>query len=234
MPVAVTGTIDGPGGDCSAGRLFNLSTAGQDSVRSHDGERAMSSTNSFDGPDLTEALKKSLHQHWRMFLVEGIVLLVLGAAAIVVPPLAGIATTLFLGWLFLIGGIIGLVSTFGARQAPGFAWSLLSAVVAVIAGGVLLWNPLAGLVTLTYVLIAFFIADGVLIIGLAITHRRALSGRWEWMMVNGIIDLVLAAVIISGLPGALFWALGLLVGIDLVFGGMSLIAMALAARNAGP
>ncbi len=192
----------------------------------------MSSTNSFDGPDLTDALKKSLHHHWRMFLVEGIVLIVLGAAAIVVPPLGGIATTLFLGWLFLIGGIIGLVSTFGARQAPGFAWSLLSAVAAVIAGGVLLWNPLAGLVTLTYVLIAFFIADGVLIIGLAITHRRALSGRWEWMMVNGIIDLVLAAVIISGLPGALFWALGLLVGIDLVFGGLSLIAMALAARKA--
>jgi uncharacterized membrane protein HdeD (DUF308 family) len=167
-----------------------------------------------------------------MFLVEGIILLVLGAAAIVVPPLAGIATTIFLGWLFLIGGIVGLVSIFGARQAPGFVWALLSALVAVIAGGVLLWNPLEGLVTLTYVLIAFFIADGILTIILAITYRRALAGRWEWMMLNGIIDLVLAAVIISGLPGTLFWALGLLVGIDLVFGGASLIAMALAGRKA--
>jgi uncharacterized membrane protein HdeD (DUF308 family) len=192
----------------------------------------MSSTNTSDGPDLTEVLKKSAHEHWRMFLMEGIVLLVLGAAAIMLPPLAGIATTIVLGWLFLAGGIIGLVSTFGARQAPGFAWALLSAVVAVIAGGVLLWNPVEGLVTLTYVLIAFFIVDGILIIALAISHRRALSGRWEWMMVNGIIDLVLAAVIISGLPGALLWALGLLVGIDLVFGGASLIAMALAARKA--
>jgi len=194
----------------------------------------MSLTNPPGGPDLTAALQKSAHDHWRMFLVEGIILLVLGAAAIMVPPLAGVATTIVLGWLFLVGGIVGLVSTFGARQAPGFAWSLLSALVAVIAGGVLLWNPLEGLVTLTYVLIAFFIADGVLIIALAITHRRALSGRWEWMMVNGIIDLVLAAVIISGLPGSLFWALGLLVGIDLVFGGASLIAMAQAARKASP
>jgi uncharacterized membrane protein HdeD (DUF308 family) len=158
--------------------------------------------------------------------------MVLGAAAIVVPPLAGIAATIILGWLFLIGGIAGLVSTFGARQAPGFAWSLLSALVAVIAGGVLLWNPLAGLVTLTYVLIAYFIVDGILIIILAVTHRRALSGRWEWMLINGIIDLVLAAVIISGLPGSVVWALGLLVGIDLVFGGASLIAMAMAARRA--
>jgi len=193
----------------------------------------MSSTNPSDRPDLTDALAKSLHEHWRTFLVEGIILMVLGAAAIVVPPLAGIATTIFLGWLFLIGGIIGLIATFRVREAPGFAWSLLSALVAVIAGGVLLWNPLAGLVTLTYVLIAFFIADGVLIIILAITHRRALSGRWEWMLVNGIIDLVLAGVIISGLPGALFWALGLLVGIDLLFGGASLIAMALEARKPG-
>jgi len=88
------------------------------------------------------------------------------------------------------------------------------------------------LVTLTYVLIAYFIVDGILIIILAITHRRALSGRWEWMLLNGIIDLVLAAVIISGLPGSVVWALGLLVGIDLVFGGASLIAMAMAARRA--
>jgi uncharacterized membrane protein HdeD (DUF308 family) len=82
------------------------------------------------------------------------------------------------------------------------------------------------------VLIAYFIVDGVLSIILAITHRRALSGRWEWMLINGIIDLVLAAVIISGLPGSVVWALGLLVGIDLVFGGASLIAMAMAARRA--
>jgi uncharacterized membrane protein HdeD (DUF308 family) len=192
----------------------------------------MSSTQPSGNFDLTAALTKSAHDHWRMFLIEGIILLVLGAAAILVPPLAGIATAIVLGWLFLVGGIVGLVATFGARQAPGFIWSLLSAVVAVVAGGVLLWNPLAGLVTLTYVLIAYFIADGILIIVLAVTHRRALSGRWEWMLFNGIIDLVLAAIIIAGLPGTLLWALGLLVGIDLVFGGASLIAMALAARRA--
>jgi uncharacterized membrane protein HdeD (DUF308 family) len=194
----------------------------------------MSLTNPSGGLGLNETLKKSAHDHWRMFLLEGIILLVLGTAAIVLPPLAGVATTIVLGWLFLIGGIVGLISTFGARQAPGFAWSLLSALVAVIAGGVLLWNPVQGLITLTYVLIAYFIVDGVLIIALAISHRRALSGRWEWMLINGIIDLVLAAVIISGLPGSLLWALGLLVGIDLVFGGWSLIVMALAARKANP
>jgi len=191
----------------------------------------MSSTQPLGNPDLAAALTKSLHQHWRLFVVEGIILVVLGLAAIIVPPIAGLAATVFLGWLFLIAGIVGLVATLRARQAPGFGWSLFSALVAVIAGGVLLWNPLAGLVTLTYVLIAYFIVDGILIIVLAIAHRRELSGRWEWMMVNGIIDLALAAIILSGLPGSFAWALGLLVGIDLVFGGASLIAMGLAARK---
>lgn len=106
------------------------------------------------------------------------------------------------------------------------------AIVAVIAGGVLLWNPLRGLNTLTYVLTAFFVADGILVILLAIAHRRELSGKWEWMMVNGTIDLILAGIVIFGFPGALVWAFGLLVGIDMIFAGASLIAVALEARKA--
>ena len=187
-----------------------------------------------DGADLIAGLNKSLHQHWRVYLVEGIILLLLGVAAIVVPPLAGIGITILLGWLFLIGGVAGLVATFGARHAPGVWWSLLSALVALVAGLSLLWNPLAGLVTLTYVLIAYFVFDGVLSIVHAIEHRREQSGRWEWMLLSGVIDLVLASTILSGLPGAFAWALGLLVGIDLIFSGSSLIAMSIAARHAEP
>jgi uncharacterized membrane protein HdeD (DUF308 family) len=182
---------------------------------------------------LAAAFKKSLGEHWRLFLAEGVVLVALGLAAIVIPPIAGLATTIIIGWLFLIGGAVGLVATFGAHQAPGFGWSLFSAIAALLAGIVLLWNPWQGLATLTYVLVAFFLIDGILIIVLALQHRRELTGRWEWMMIGGIMDLVLALIIISGLPGTLAWALGLLVGIDLVWGGMSLIAMALAARSAG-
>jgi uncharacterized membrane protein HdeD (DUF308 family) len=177
-------------------------------------------------------MTRSIHDHWGLFLTEGIILSLLGLAAIILPPVAGLVATVLLGWLFLIAGIVGLVATLRARQAPGFGWSLLSALVAVIAGGALLWNPLQGLVTLTFVLTAFFVVDGILIIALAIAHRRELSGKWEWMMLNGVVDLVLAAIIISGLPGTITWALGLLVGIDMMFGGASLIAMALEARKA--
>ena len=164
----------------------------------------MSPSQSSANSNVSAALTKSMHDHWGLYLGEGIVLILLGLAAIVFPFIAGIVATVFLGWLFLIAGIVGLVSTLRGRQAPGFGWSLLSALVALVAGTVLLWNPLqslvtlpSGLVILTYVLIAYFIADGILMIILAIAHRRELSGKWEWILVNGAIDLILAGIIIS-------------------------------------
>lgn len=191
----------------------------------------MSPPNPADVDKVSAAITKSIHDHWKLFLAEGILLGLLGLVAIIVPPLAGLAATIFLGWVFVVAGFAGLLFTLRARQAPGFGWALLSALVAIVAGGILLWNPLEGLVTLTIVLTAFFIADGVVTIIYAIAHRRELSGRWEWMMVNGVLDLLLAGIILSGLPLTLGWALGLLLGIDLLFGGASLIAMALKARS---
>jgi uncharacterized membrane protein HdeD (DUF308 family) len=186
---------------------------------------------SLNQPDLAAAFRRSLHDHWRAFLIEGVILVILGLAAIALPPIAGLAVTVVLGWLFLFGGVVGLIATFYQKNAPGFWWALISAAIAVVAGGILLANPLAGVATLTYVLIAFFMVDGVIIIVMAFEHRRELSGRWEWMMLGGVMDLILAAIIIAGLPGTLAWALGLLVGIDLLFGGFSLIAMAMSARH---
>jgi uncharacterized membrane protein HdeD (DUF308 family) len=184
-----------------------------------------------DANQLQRALAQSVREHWVLFLIEGIVLVMLGILAIVVPPLATIAFTLFLGWLFLISGIVGLFTTFWARQAPGFWWSLFSAVLAIAAGIVLLAWPVSGAVSLTLLLIVFFTIEGVLSIMYALEHKKELSGRWGWMLVSGIIDLVLAAIILIGLPGTAVWALGLLVGINMLFGGSALIAMALHART---
>jgi uncharacterized membrane protein HdeD (DUF308 family) len=184
-----------------------------------------------DANQLQRALAQSVREHWVLFLIEGIVLVVLGILAIVVPPLATIAFTLFLGWLFLISGVVGLFTTFWARQAPGFWWSLFSAVLAIAAGIVLLAWPVSGAVSLTLLLIVFFTIEGVLSIMYALEHKKELSGRWGWMLVSGIIDLVLAAIILIGLPGTAVWALGLLVGINMLFGGSALIAIALHART---
>jgi uncharacterized membrane protein HdeD (DUF308 family) len=166
------------------------------------------------------------------FLIEGIVLVILGLAAILLPQFASIAVALVLGWLFLIGGMIGLWTTIMARGMPGFWWSLASAIVTIAAGAFLAASPATGTVWLTLILTAFLIADGLLMILFGIEHRRQLSQRWQWFIVNGVIDLLLAAIIIAGLPGTAVWVLGLIIGIDLLFGGMSLISFALAARAA--
>jgi len=184
--------------------------------------------------DIQRAVARSLHEHWVFYLVEGVVLLVLGATAIVLPPLATLAATTLLGWLLLVSGVVGLVTTFWMRQAPGFWWSLISAVLGVAVGVLLLAMPASGALSLTIVLVAFFIIEGVASIMFALDHRRELSGRWGWMLASGIVDLALALLIFAGLPSTAAWAIGLLVGINMVFGGTALIAMALHARNTAP
>jgi uncharacterized membrane protein HdeD (DUF308 family) len=183
---------------------------------------------------MQQALARSLREHWMMFLIEGIVLVVLGALAIVLPQVATLAVAILIGWLFLISGIVGLIGTFWMRQAPGFWWSLLSAVLGIAAGLVLLAWPVSGAISLTYVVIVFFIVEGVATIMFALDHRAQLSGRWAWMLASGVVDLILAAMILAGLPDTAGWAIGLLVGINMLFGGASLIAMALHARAIDP
>jgi uncharacterized membrane protein HdeD (DUF308 family) len=104
--------------------------------------------------------------------------------------------------------------------------------LAIAAGLVLLIEPISGAVSLTLLLIVFFIIEGVLSIMYAFEHKKDLSRRWGWMLASGIIDLILAGIILLGLPGTAAWALGLLVGINMLFGGSALIAMALHARSA--
>jgi uncharacterized membrane protein HdeD (DUF308 family) len=189
---------------------------------------------SSNGPDIAkiqQAVEKSLHEHWGLFLAEGIVLLFLGAAAILIPPLATVAVTIILGWVFLASGLVGLYTTFRMRGMPGFWWALISGVLGVVVGIMLLVSPLRALIPLTIMLVAFFIIEGVASIMYALEHKRELSGRWGWMLVSGVVDLILAAVIFAGLPGTAAWAIGLLVGINMIFGGSALIAMALHARG---
>ncbi len=187
---------------------------------------------SINSPDVQRAVANALHQHWKLYLVEGIVLVVLGLIAVLYPPPATLAVTFLFGWLFLISGVMGLVTTFYMRHAPGFWWALISAAIAILVGASLLAEPLRGALSLTLVLAVFFVVEGVASIMFSLDHKRELSGRWGMMLLSGLVDLVLAVMIIAGLPSTAAWAIGLLVGINMVFGGTALIGMALHARNA--
>ena len=188
-------------------------------------------TPSQDFERLQLKITTEVHEHWKAFLFEGILLVLLGMAAVIVPSLASFAITIFLGWLFLIGGIGGLMMTFWAPRIPGFWWSLLSAALALLVGILLVIQPVRGMLTLTIVVGAYFLAEGVTSIMYALEHRRELSRRWGWMLTAGLMDIIVAGIIVAGLPGSALWAIGLLVGINMLFGGASLIAMALAARD---
>jgi uncharacterized membrane protein HdeD (DUF308 family) len=177
------------------------------------------------------AVAVSFQRHWRTFLAEGIVLAILGVLAIAVPQVASVTVAILIGWLLLVSGIVGLVSTLRMRGAPGFGWSLLSAVIAIAAGIILIGQPVSGVMSLTLVLSVFLLCEGVFSILLALQHRREFSGRWAMLVFSGVVDLMLAGLIFAGLPATAAWAIGLLVGINLVFGGLALISMALHART---
>jgi uncharacterized membrane protein HdeD (DUF308 family) len=192
------------------------------------------SANKLDVQGPEGMIVKSLRAHWKFFLIEGIVLLILGAIAVVVPPVATVAVELFIGWLILLSGVLGLVMTFQTRGSPGFGWSLLSGLLGIVVGIVLLMWPLSGVLSLTVMLTVFLTLEGVASIMYALAHRRESSSRWELMLVSGIVDLILAGLILAGLPGTATWAIGLIVGVNLLFGGVALVAMALQARGTAP
>lgn len=198
-----------------------------------------------DSDQISGSVAKSMHDHWFLFLVEGVALIVLGLLAVMVPSIGTSYVTVAVGWLFLGSGALGLATTFWARHAPGFWWSLVSAVLAILVGVVLIANksqelyggllgwPFETAGPLRLILVLFFLVEGGASIMFAIEHRRQFSGRWAWMFASGIIDIVLASIIIFDLPGTSAWTMGLLVGINMILGGVALIAMGLHARVEG-
>jgi len=181
--------------------------------------------------EIAERTREAIRNHRTLFLIQGIIMVILGLVAVAIPQIATIGVELFVGWLFVIGGIVRLVATFQSRGAPGFWWSVLTAILAIVVGVILLANPIAGVLTLTMVLIAMFVIEGIFQIIAGFEYRRAEAGSWFWLILSGVVDLVLAALIIAGWPGTAAWAIGLLVGINLLFAGIALTMTAIAAKS---
>jgi uncharacterized membrane protein HdeD (DUF308 family) len=180
---------------------------------------------------LDHAIAASVNRHWRFCLVEGIILIILGISAFVIPRT--LLVEFQFGWLFLLSGITGLIITLWVREAQGFVWSLVSAILAIAAGSLMLATP-TKVFSLTLILVLFFIIEGSASIMYARERRRHGSQQWGWLLASGIVDLFLAALIIVALPGSAKWALGLLVGVNLISGGITLVATALQGRNSLP
>ncbi|HWK32089.1 MAG TPA: HdeD family acid-resistance protein [Hyphomicrobium sp.] len=173
--------------------------------------------------------KALISEKWGWFLALGIGLIIAGIAAIAFPFLSTIAAKVMLGWLFLIGGVLMIVHAFQAPGWSGFLWELLIGVLYVVVGGYLAFFPLTGLLTLAIVLAALFIAEGIFEIVMA--YRVSPHEGWFWLLLSGIAAIAVGVLIALGLPGSATWALGLLVGINLLFSGWSYVFLALAGRR---
>lgn len=189
------------------------------------------STTSIRLNDAEPAITETIRTYWGLFLVQGIVMMVLGAAAIIWPQISTLAVDLFVGWIFLFSGLAGLVTMLIASSMAAFLWSLLTAALSLFVGVLLLWHPVEGAVSLTLVLIAFFIVEGIFQIAAAIQHRTALPDAWGWLLMSGIADLVLAAMMIWAWPSSAAWALGLIVGLNLITSGLAIVMVATAGRS---
>jgi uncharacterized membrane protein HdeD (DUF308 family) len=156
---------------------------------------------------------------------------ILGILAVVWPGISTIAVDVYVGWLFLISGIVGLFTMFLAQDAQAFLWMLLTAALALFVGIILLWHPTEGAVSLTAVLTAFFIVEGIFQVAASLSYRAVFPSQWGWMLASGIGDLILAGLIIAGWPGTASWALGLIVGVNLITSGVAITLVSLAGRS---
>lgn len=181
--------------------------------------------------EMQDALKDALKTHWKLFLFQGVVMVILGILAVAWPAVATIAVDLYVGWLFLISGLVGLVAMFSARDVPAFFWTLLTAALAIAAGVLLIWKPMEGALSLTIVLTAFFFAEGIFQIVGSFSYRDVIPGSWGWMLASGISDLILAGLLLVYWPVSAAWALGLIVGINLITSGVAIVTTAFEARN---
>jgi len=181
--------------------------------------------------DIQAQFRQAVRDHWILFLVQGVVMVILGLLAVAAPVVATLAVDFYVGWLFLISGVVGVITLFTRESFSSFLWTLIAAVLALVVGVLLIWRPAAGVLSLTLLLIGFFIAEGIVQIVAAFKYRSAIGNAWTWMLFSGIVDLVLAAIILMGWPGTAAWTLGLLVGINLFMSGLALVMTSLACRS---
>ena len=164
-----------------------------------------------------------------LLIILGIITVVAGFFAILNPVAGSIAVTLLTGWLFLLIGILQIVAVFQEPDWSHRLWSLLLAVLAILAGISLLANPLAGMISLTYLLAILFVVSGVFKI---IASLSMDSGNWKWMvLLSGVLSLGLGVLIFANFAEAALTTLGLLLGLQLISDGASMLGLALAARK---
>jgi uncharacterized membrane protein HdeD (DUF308 family) len=164
---------------------------------------------------------------WTM--VWGIVMLICGIAAIALPWASGIGVVIVIGWVLLFSAVSHLILAFHTHSVGGVLWQILLALIYGAAGVFMLMNPLAGLVTLTLVLAIFLLIEAALETALYFQLRPGINAGW--ILFDAIVTLILAILIWSQWPSSALWFIGTIIGISLIFSGVSRLSLASAMRR---
>ncbi len=165
----------------------------------------------------------NLQKQWGWFFALGLLMMFFGFIIIMYPVAGTFTIELLLGLILLIGGLAHMALSFQAKKWGGFLLTLLSGIVYAVAGLLLLLYPLAGVITLTMFLGVLLLVTGILKGGLAFKIRPSSSGNW--LLFDSIITILLGILILISWPSDAIWVIGLLFGIDMIFGGLSSIML---------
>ena len=179
--------------------------------------------------EMQQKMQHYFQTHWKLFLAEGIFLIILGFVAVLVPQFFTVAIVVSLGWILLFGGIFLIVRALYFYRMPGFSLWLFMGLLQFAVGYVFLAQPLEGIFTLTLLLTLFFALEGIAKISFALMMRP--MAHWGFVLFSGVTALILAVVVWMGWPGTAEWLLGLLFGINMFFGGWSLVNISLRYRD---
>lgn len=162
-------------------------------------------------------------------IVWGVSLIILGMVAVGSPFLAAVAVNALIGWLIVLAGVVHLVLGFHAHGAGSVIWKLLVGVAYVLFGGYVILHPVLGVASLTLLLAALFLVEGILDIVLFV-RMRSLRGS-SWVLVDGLVTLLLGLLIYMQWPSSSAWAIGTLVGISMIISGVTRVMLSLAVRK---
>lgn len=180
--------------------------------------------------NLVEAeLKESVGKNWGWLMAMGIIMVILGVAALGYEFYVTQFTVLFLGFLLLIGGVLQLVDAFRYAGWRARLWQILIALMYLIAGGIMVYDPISASISLTMFIAIILIFVGIFRIIMAF-QMKGVQG-WYWPLISGILAIILGIMIFSSWPASGLWVIGMFVAIDLIFNGWNMMAMALAGRQ---
>jgi uncharacterized membrane protein HdeD (DUF308 family) len=183
----------------------------------------------YGGASLDPEVREALGRSWKTVMAIGVLLIIVGCIAILVPAVASVGTAIFIGWLAVILAAFLTAAAFSAHSLGSLAVRLAWALVTLLVGIWLIVEPHNGTLTLTFVLGLYFLVMGVTRIAVAFVGRGQPNAGLVGL--SGVCGLIIGVLVLVKFPSSADWAIGLLVGIDLIFAGWTLTSIALVGRD---